>query len=960
MNRSLTLGVLVLSTAASIGLHTVRDGRPAYTPRHTFPVHQDYRGAFAWLNLVRANANSRQVEPGDALRMGKAVAAYARDQRKVADYQWIEMGPGNVGGRVLGICVDPSDHQKLWAGGASGGLFRSTDSGNTWQHIEAFSVNLMVSSIAILGNGHLYVATGCTWENAGGYGGSGFSGAGIFRSDDDGASFTNPIAVSGLWNPGVDWAKCNRIKADPTNGSRLYIASENPGARLYDESNNTISAFAGIPSTLSAFDVDVSGDGQTVLFSAGSGDAYRSVDGGQNFERLDGAPGPGVGFPTANVDRLELAISPDNGNYMYAIACKSSGGMAGVWSSTDRGENWFRIWPPGDEVPSLDIFRDNAQGHYDNAIAVRPGHPDEVWVGGVELWKTSLNGQPNQLADAANFPGCFSCVHADIHEIVFADEFNAFIGCDGGVYRTPNAGDNFFDCNRDLAITQFYSVGYNAKGNVAGGAQDNGTQFIDGYGLAQHDARSIGGGDGFDVDLSQLDTNIFFTSIYNGAIYRSNDHGNNSGEFYDSNVPVDPNAMFGDGLGDFYTNFRLFENPNDQNSPDSAKKVYSIPVGDTIHPGETRVVEYRGGINSVSQWGQYTNSTGNDLVGPWHSDTLLFPDRITSVFAAGYTTTQGVWVTRDAENFGAVPRWAKAVQNAGGNVSCLEFSADGDALFYGTTEGDVYRVTGFATTYGQSELSVDSADYGLVWTQILSSAGVVTGLAPDPSNTNRLVVTFGLYGSNQKVKLSEDALGAHTFTPIWNVPADLQGMPVYDAVINKDNGNIILVGTEWGIFSTDDAGASWTLQTNGIEHVPVFAMRQQTWNWQNHPYGPGFVTNANVIYAGTHGRGIYRTDDFLGIAPVPGLPTVGISGLVLMPNPASTVSVVSFTLAKQGDVTVNLFDMGGRLVRTITRKHLAAAAQNVAVPLSDIGDGTYVVEVRSGDTRRTGRLVVAR
>lgn len=972
MNRSLTLGLIGLATAVSIGAHLHRNDQPRYSPRHGSTSAQTPDGQWQWLNWMRANEETGQVEPSDYMRMSKAVARYAREQRKSADYQWVEMGPDNVGGRTRAICIDPQNHEKIWAGGVSGGLFLSTDGANTWQRNGAFGANLIISSIAVLGNGQVYVGTGNVWEGGDGANASGFPGMGLFRSDDDGATFTQVFGPGTPWSSG-GWTRVNRIIAHPTDPNKLLIASSDPGGRIYNATDNSLTQL----STSSwdegnITDMDISSDGQTILATAGAGgDCYRSIDGGQTFEKLDGTPG--VGFPQSNIGRLEMAISPDDANYMYALGSTGSGRMSGVWYSTDRGDNWFRIWPSNlsntdpNAVPELDIFGDvSHQGTYDNAIAVRPGHPEEIWVGGVDLWKTSLTGQPQQLAAGGFFPGCFFCVHSDVHTIVFADETTAYVGCDGGVFKSPNSGANFYACNRDYAVTQFYSVAYNAKGNVGGGAQDNGTQFIDGHGNTPNEARSIGGGDGFDIDFSQLDTNIFFTSIYNGAVFRSNDHGNNAGEFYDDNVPVDPQSQLGVGLGDFYTNFRLWENPHDQNSPYQAKKVLKLLAGEMILPGQTVSVPFLGSISSVTQYGEYTNPSATDTIfGPWSSDTLFLPDRVTSMFAVGFTGSQGVWGTRESMNFNLTPQWAKLVSNVGGSTTCMEWSNDGDALFYGTYEGEVFRVSGFNQAYSLGQLSVDSPGCVLQRTQILSGSVPVTGLAPDPTYNSILVATFGQYGTSGKVKRTlvalDQTVSSSDWTDIWNVPGELAKMPVYDAVVNKENGNIIAVGTEFGIWVTDDAGQTWTMQTNGVQGVPVFAMRQQTWNWQNHPNGPDFVTNAGVIYAGTHGRGIFRTEALVGIKPIgDGTAAKGVQDLLLVPNPSSTMSTVSFTLPKQGDVTLNVYDLNGAVVLTHTRKNLSAARQNIPVNVESLATGTYIVEVRSAQGRVSGRLVVAR
>ena len=79
-----------------------------------------------------------------------------------------------------------------------------------------------------------------------------------------------------------------------------------------------------------------------------------------------------------------------------------------------------------------------------------------------------------------------------------------------------------------------------------------------------------------------------------------------------------------------------------------------------------------------------------------------------------------------------------------------------------------------------------------------------------------------------------------------------------------------------------------------------------------------------------------------------------------MPNPSNTLSTASFTLAKQGDVTVNVYDLNGARVLTSTRKNLAAARQNIPINVENLASGTYLVEVRSAQGRTSGRLVVVR
>jgi photosystem II stability/assembly factor-like uncharacterized protein len=834
--------------------------------------------------------------------------------------------------------------------------------------------NLCISSITILGNGHIYVATGSTFENGFGTGGSGFLGGGLYRSLDGGASFELvPTATnSNYWDVDGPWTIIDKIEYHRTEPNKLWVAYDR-GLRLYDESTDTFTAPGGLPSSQKCRALEVSSDGQTLLCGIGT-DAYLSTDGGQNFIVLDN--NNSTGFPQSGIGRLEFAISPDDANYMYAMAASNSGAMSGVWASTDRGQNWVRIWPPGfgtGAVPALDIFRDNSQGIYDNVLGVRPGHPDEVWLGGVELWKTTIAGPPEQIAVAQDFVGCFFCVHADVHEITWVDSQTCYIGCDGGVYRTDAAGQFFVACNRDLNITQFYSMSFDPKGKVIGGTQDNGSLYIDLAGNTPMTSVDLTGGDGFDTDISQLDPKILFTSIYTGAIFRSNDAGGNFGDFYSNRITAlgVPGDFTGNGLGDFYTNLRLFEDAYDENSQDSIDLIRNSKLTDTLIVAEVvgtpfnYISENCNAVPLSTTWQADWFDAGVDTLFPGDSLKLNLRlwDPVQSLFAVGFSGTDGVWVTRDALNFNKGSEWWKVTGDVG-NVNCLEFSNDGNHLFIGNTSGEVYRVSGFHTAYDSASADVTSSTRTLTGpTVIFNSNLVVTGIAPGPTDGNDVVVALGNYGGSGKVQRSSNALAANpTFSSIWNVPSDLAGMPVYDAIIHAEDPDIVVVGTEFGIFSTDDGGSNWSMENNGLAKVPVFTVRQQRWNWQNNPYGPDYVTNPYVIYAGTHGRGIYRSETLLGV----GAPSTGgnggntamFNGLTIFPNPANDVSTVNFVLRDRTEVTATVYDINGRQVATVARQSFPKGEQRLQLPVQTLANGTYILELRAGDGRQTGRFVV--
>lgn len=953
MTRAVRNGLLATTTVA-LAIAAIWSGEQGlrYTPRTDGPPAGSARGAMEYMTKVRGNLATGRIEPGDRLAMEAAVNAFGGP--KSVGLEWQEMGPDNVGGRIRTIVVDPANTQVLWCGGVSGGLYRSTNGANTWEKIPTFNENLCISSIAILGNGHVYVATGSTSEGQSGTGGSGFIGNGLFMTADGGATFTQVFGTTTNWTTSDDWAIVDKIVAHPTEPTKLWVAHVN-GLALYDESNNSLTPAPGLPTSLCrALEIDA--DGSTLICNIGS-TCYVSRDGGASFDNMTLNDN---NFPNSQIGRMEFAISPDDDNYMYCMIATGGGQMNGVWATTDKGFNWFRIWPAGfgnNGVPELDIFGDNSQGWWDNVLAVVPGEPDRIWLGGVSLWTTSLNAQPVQLALAFDFPGCFNCVHADIHDITFSpDGHTVYVACDGGIYVSPDLGGVFYAGNRFLNITQFYSLAYSPKGKVMGGTQDNGTQYIRlTGGNTPQEAVEVSGGDGFDCEISQIDPNILFSTVYFGSLARSADNGVNFGDFYDARVLAlgTPGELGGAGLGDFYTNIRLHENWNDVNSQDSI--TWQNNTEDTLFFGE--VITYKGRMPQIDQYHTITQA----MVLP--DEELRLQDRVQTLFAVGFSAAQGVWVTRDACQFVENPEWWRVANNAGGSVNVLEWSADGDRLFWGTLEGEVFMVEGFNNAYTLDQADVELGTNVQLSTPVtlMSSGAPVTGLSSDPNDPDRLLVTQGGYGGSQKVRLITGISGTPSVANKWNVPAELTGMPVYDGLIHYENPDIFVIGTEFGVMATDDGGTTWSFENTGMDKVPTFQVRQQRWKWNTNPYGPDYLTNQGVIYAGTHGRGAFRSETYLAVADRPGAAatTQVIGDMRFLPNPAQAQTTVVFDLAERREVAITIYDLHGRVVRAHRAAAYAKGGNQVLLGVNDLANGTYVVELRSGSLSRSGRLVVA-
>ena len=120
--------------------------------------------------------------------------------------------------------------------------------------------------------------------------------------------------------------------------------------------------------------------------------------------------------------------------------------------------------------------------------------------------------------------------------------------------------------------------------------------------------------------------------------------------------------------------------------------------------------------------------------------------------------------------------------------------------------------------------------------------GTITSITFDPNDKNTAVVTVGNYQNIDHIWRSNNILDE---SPVWvSLQGNLPQMPVYSAVIDVFNSNNIIIGTEFGVWSTTD-GTTWTPEDDGMPLVPCHMLRQQTL--------PGI--NQGVIYVGTHGRG---------------------------------------------------------------------------------------------------------
>jgi photosystem II stability/assembly factor-like uncharacterized protein len=255
------------------------------------------------------------------------------------------------------------------------------------------------------------------------------------------------------------------------------------------------------------------------------------------------------GIPNQNIRRVAIAVTPAVPGLVYAIFVNDSKSFAGFYRSNDSGANWTLV---SSKPNILGFYRGRrgkdqevGQGDYDLALAVSPARPDEVFVGGINIWK-STDGGKNWDRKSIWYRGdpTDRYVHGDQHALAFFPGRSEEIwACnDGGIFRSTDGGRNWVDRSSGLQVSEFYTVATSAKSKHALlCAQDNGVVLFDGSSF-----RQIYGADGFDSVFSHKDFKTLFFAIYDGQGYRSINLGKRSKEVtrdIDSNERLTPNTF---------------------------------------------------------------------------------------------------------------------------------------------------------------------------------------------------------------------------------------------------------------------------------------------------------------------------------------------------------------------------------------------------------------------------------
>tara|TARA_Y100000994_G_scaffold249360_1_gene260584 strand:- start:470 stop:3088 length:2619 start_codon:yes stop_codon:yes gene_type:complete len=488
--------------------------------------------------------------------------------------------PSNMGGRTRAIMFDPNDSNqtKVWAGGVSGGLWYNndiTDFNTSWNSIDDFWDNLSVSRIIYdpLDSEIFYVATGEANTALVTYRESSSRGIGIWKSTEAGAPDSWEVIPS---TSGFQYVTDISVKIS-NNQSEIYAAvvsgtyqgqnhESSPSEGLFrsrDNGETWEQVLPNIPGTNTPYspaDIEITSSGKIFIGT------MKNLNGEGGAVILSSLSGD-INSWTINNDFQEMIQQSNNNNIPGRIifsSCQSSPevvyGAVGsgninnmgfnlsygnyLIKSTDAGESWSLINLPtsnGSDWASL--------AWHALEIEVSPEDPQIVFIGGLELYKSTNGGNTwNNLSDwdLMYYGGGDRYIHADIHQVAFQpnNPNTIAVTSDGGVFLSTNALSNtpiFIERNQGYNTLQFYTGDISNEYesiNFVGGLQDNGTLLYQDSALDINDM--ITGGDGAFCFFDDNEPIVITSTYYNAWYFINMDTNDYSYENASSGVFINP------------------------------------------------------------------------------------------------------------------------------------------------------------------------------------------------------------------------------------------------------------------------------------------------------------------------------------------------------------------------------------------------------------------------------------
>ncbi len=829
---------------------------------------------------------------------------------------WTSRGPTNIGGRTLCLAQDMENPNIIFAGSASGGLWRSIDKAASWMKVTAPDAVQSVRSIVqdtrggrtdtwYYGTGELLSNTDrkiSTETRTIGYG------DGIYKSTNSGLNWEILESTTGgvtqvlnypfqcVWRMLVDTEIADKdvVLAACYGG---IMRSEDGGASwekvLGDDDNMSFSSDIARTengryyAALASFTGRDGGDA--------TGGVYQSTD-GIDWEEI--TPG---GFPD-NTRMVKLAAASEGDvDILYVLTeapfDNPEGPYGGFTSSIHtlsfgyyENQKW-QWYDNSDNLPggrySWDLRNQfNTIGGYCMTIKTDPDDPFRVFLGGTNLYVNEGFFTDTLFTEKIGGYGVGSdwerALHPDNHDILFdTDTDEMYIANDGGVFKNKISSpdpDFWQRMNQNLTTTQFYALAIDrsAPGDefIVGGLQDNNSQYL----FPDYDGTEwefITGGDGMTTKVGK-DKKLVITSAQSGWV------------FVHTYVSDDSFRIFfrlgGDGKDhNFYTLYEL--------DPDDIDYLYFV--------AKSKIRRISGYMKSIGE-------TSIDF------DPIL---EITDGFLDTTISITAIHATESPD----------------------------DNLLIGTNSGQVYIISGARTDNpGMREIT------GINFPQ----GGFVSCVETDPDNPDRIIVTYSNYNL-LSIFYTED--GGNSWLPVGgNLEESPDGAGAGPSVrwvkmLKYKGKETFFVGTSSGLFSAGEfAGENTQWIRQGAENIGVSLVEMI--DARN---SDGFIAVA------TFGSGVFTAyaDDVSTILTDRYVP---FDLRQNYPNPADNQTTIAFNLSELSNVSLKVYGQDGREVDELINTVLNIGEYEIPFDCSKLNPGTYIYVLRAGEFVASRKMTAVR
>lgn len=741
---------------------------------------------------------------------------------------WQLIGPRNFCGRVNSIAIDPNNTARIFVCTSSGGVWRSTNGGASWDDV-GYSIGTNFTGIVGVSphNGNIvFVATGD--PNAGP------GGIGLFRSTNGGASF----AATGF----TAFARAYEIVFHPTNANTIWLSADSGVWRSIDGGATWVRQLVGWATGL----VINRTAPNTLFCGLGGSGVWRTNDGGVTWTQV--AVNPGAAF-----QRVCIAMARNAPNNM--VVSFAVGDSVSLWKTSNGGTTWAAL--PDPPVHGW------GQLWYNHYITMHPNNPNIMYSGQGPILRTTNGGAGGGTGpgkawqdigaaiDATNYVD----IHVDHHCMVF-DPVNPniiYCGCDGGIYRSRFGGNYWENIGASIPSSEFYAIGQGVQEHyqVGGGTQDNGTWMTDGS-MAW---RFILGGDGFYFVVDPTNPNTVYAEWQGLNVCRSDNKGVNFG-YRGANgiMEADPKPWMGVIEIDKNNPNRLYVGSDRLYRSDNRMDNWNLlSCGDHI----VMISPTKGAASRIEIDGSSTAAAALGLSGTVSGTNN--PDGTPATFARLISTRKAPFALTNGSNL--------RFRIDGGPWRIITFNTGGFANIAAATSVEVCNliraaapglhvapsansgITAIKVAPNNSNVVYAAAgpqlwrstNAGASWTSIFKSPlpdRWITDIDVAANNSNVVYVTFSGWGTPHVYR---SANGGSS----WAARSGgLPDTPANTIVIDPTNDQRLWVGTDNGVFVSADGGQNWGPYSEGLPRVVITSLQLHR--------------NTGLLRAGTYGRAVWE------------------------------------------------------------------------------------------------------